>query len=156
MGGSGGKSVPLLVLRAGPDEREALLSVGHPFFASRAGRNRIVVVLTDDTKGLYRPLWSERGSSPRRAKPSRKSIRASTYIGASPICGTYSVIEGEHSPVIQRRLTDGTAYRIVKVPHQPAGLEQQLDRIGWRIKVHPTFGPFYWGSGNRPQPAQVA
>ena len=44
-----GKPVPLLVLRADPDEREALLSIGHPFFASRAGRDRIVVVLTDDT-----------------------------------------------------------------------------------------------------------
>lgn len=37
------------MLRADPDERKALLSVGHPFFASRAGRDRIVVVLTDDT-----------------------------------------------------------------------------------------------------------
>ena len=44
-----GKPVPLLVLRAGPDEREALLCGGHPFFASRAGRDRIVVLLTDDT-----------------------------------------------------------------------------------------------------------
>jgi hypothetical protein len=31
-----GKPVPLLVLRADPDERDALLSTGHPFFASRA------------------------------------------------------------------------------------------------------------------------
>ena len=44
-----GKPVTLLVLRAGPDEREALLSIGHPFFASRAGRDRIGVLLTDDT-----------------------------------------------------------------------------------------------------------
>src|SRR5580704_11010293 len=44
-----GRTVPLLVLRTDPDEREALLSIGHPFFASRAGRDRIVVVLTDDT-----------------------------------------------------------------------------------------------------------
>jgi predicted DNA-binding protein (MmcQ/YjbR family) len=47
--GSAGRQVPLLVLRADPDEREELLSVGHPFFASRAGRDRIVVVLTGDT-----------------------------------------------------------------------------------------------------------
>ena len=47
--GPTGKPVPLLVLRAGPDEREALLSIGHPFFASRAGRDRIRVLLTDDT-----------------------------------------------------------------------------------------------------------
>ena len=47
--GPAGKPVPLLVLRAGPDEREALLSTGHPFFASRAGRDRIGGLLTDDT-----------------------------------------------------------------------------------------------------------
>ena len=46
---STGKAVPFLVLRAAPQEREALLSTGYPFFASRAGRDRIVVVLTDDT-----------------------------------------------------------------------------------------------------------
>src|SRR5689334_12426622 len=44
-----GRPVPLLVLRADPDEREVLLSVGHPFFASRADRDRIGVLLTDDT-----------------------------------------------------------------------------------------------------------
>ena len=36
------------MLRADPDEREALLFDGHPFFASRAVIH-IVVVLTDDT-----------------------------------------------------------------------------------------------------------
>jgi hypothetical protein len=44
-----GQPVPLLVLRAGTQEREALLSIGHPFFAPRAGRNRIGVLLTGDT-----------------------------------------------------------------------------------------------------------
>jgi hypothetical protein len=48
-GDSTGKPVPLVVLRANQDERRALLSIGHPYFASRAGRDRIVVVLTDDT-----------------------------------------------------------------------------------------------------------
>jgi predicted DNA-binding protein (MmcQ/YjbR family) len=43
-----GKPVPLLVLRADPEERQALLSTGHPFFAPRAGRDRIGVLLTDD------------------------------------------------------------------------------------------------------------
>jgi predicted DNA-binding protein (MmcQ/YjbR family) len=47
--GPTGKSVPLLVLRADPDERDALLSIGHPFFASRSGRDRIGVLLADDT-----------------------------------------------------------------------------------------------------------
>jgi hypothetical protein len=47
--GATGQPVPLLVLRAGPAEREALLAVGHPFFAPRAGRNRIGVLLTGDT-----------------------------------------------------------------------------------------------------------
>jgi len=44
-----GEPVPMLVLRADPEEREVLLSTGHPFYASRAGRDRVVVVLTDDT-----------------------------------------------------------------------------------------------------------
>jgi hypothetical protein len=44
-----GKPVPLLVLRADPGEREALLSIGRPFFAPRAGHDRIGVLLTDDT-----------------------------------------------------------------------------------------------------------
>ncbi len=58
------------------------------------------------------------------------------------------LIEGERSATIRRRLMDGTAYRIVKVPHRPPSLERQLERIGWRIKIHPTSGPFYWGAGN--------
>ncbi len=47
--GRTGEPVPLLVLRADPDERDALLAVGHPFFAPRAGRDRIGVWLTDHT-----------------------------------------------------------------------------------------------------------
>jgi hypothetical protein len=47
--GPTGKPVPLLVLRADPDERDALLSMGHPFFAPRAGRGRIAVRLNDET-----------------------------------------------------------------------------------------------------------
>ena len=43
-----GKPLPLLVLRAGPDERDALLSMGRPFYAPRAGRDRIGVRLTDE------------------------------------------------------------------------------------------------------------
>jgi predicted DNA-binding protein (MmcQ/YjbR family) len=51
-----GRSVPLLVLRADPDERDALLSHGHPFFLPRrAARDRIGVWLTDDTD------WEEVG-----------------------------------------------------------------------------------------------
>ncbi len=50
-----GKPVPLLVLRADPDEREALLSIGRPFFAPRAGRDRIGVLLSEDSD------WEEIG-----------------------------------------------------------------------------------------------
>jgi predicted DNA-binding protein (MmcQ/YjbR family) len=47
-----GKPVPRLVLRAHPRDREALVSIGHPYFAPRAGhrhRDRIGVRLADDT-----------------------------------------------------------------------------------------------------------
>jgi SAM-dependent methyltransferase len=58
------------------------------------------------------------------------------------------LVEGETSSVIRRRVNDGTAYRVVKVPHQPAELEERLSRMGWRIKVTPTSGPFFWGAGS--------
>ncbi len=45
-----GRAIPLLVLRANPDEREALLSTGHPFFVPRsAGPDRIGVWLAENT-----------------------------------------------------------------------------------------------------------
>jgi SAM-dependent methyltransferase len=59
------------------------------------------------------------------------------------------LVEGPASSTIQRRTADGTAYRIVKVPYEPAGLERQLRALGWDITVTPTAGPFYWGAGNR-------
>lgn len=59
------------------------------------------------------------------------------------------LVEGERSATIRRRLDDGTAYRIVKVPYQPADLERRLERLGWQIEVHSTSGPCYWGAGGR-------
>jgi SAM-dependent methyltransferase len=59
------------------------------------------------------------------------------------------LIEGPASSTIQRRTPDGTAYRIVKVAHEPAGLERQLRELGWDITVTPTAGPFFWGAGHR-------
>ena len=55
------------------------------------------------------------------------------------------LVEGPSSSTIRRRLEDGTAYRLVKVPHRPPDLENRLRRIGWDIKVTATSGPFYWG-----------
>jgi 2-polyprenyl-3-methyl-5-hydroxy-6-metoxy-1,4-benzoquinol methylase len=57
------------------------------------------------------------------------------------------LIGGESSSTIQRRLNDGSAYRAVKVPHHAAELEQRLERLGWRIEVTQTAGPFFWGAG---------
>jgi SAM-dependent methyltransferase len=59
------------------------------------------------------------------------------------------LIEGPGSSTIGRHTPDGTAHRLVKVPHNPAGLEHQLRQLGWHITVRPTAGPFYWGAGQR-------
>jgi len=60
------------------------------------------------------------------------------------------LVEGpSSSPTIRRRLDDGTPFRLLKVPHRPAELEERLRRIGWSIKVTATSGPFYWGAGRR-------
>lgn len=47
--GPSGEAVPLVVLRADFEERDALLSVGHPFFVPRVGRGRVGVLLTEGT-----------------------------------------------------------------------------------------------------------
>ena len=44
-----GQPVPLLALRADPVEREVLLAIGHPYFASRSGVDRLGVLVTDAT-----------------------------------------------------------------------------------------------------------
>ena len=49
VGDPAGRPVPLLVLRADPDEREAVLAIGHPFFTPQAGGNRLGVLLTEET-----------------------------------------------------------------------------------------------------------
>jgi demethylmenaquinone methyltransferase/2-methoxy-6-polyprenyl-1,4-benzoquinol methylase len=59
------------------------------------------------------------------------------------------LVEGHLSATIRRQVPDGTAYRLVKVPHQPADLEGRLRQLGWDIKVNATAGPFYWGAGSR-------
>jgi demethylmenaquinone methyltransferase/2-methoxy-6-polyprenyl-1,4-benzoquinol methylase len=59
------------------------------------------------------------------------------------------LVYGPASSTIRRRLDDGTSYRIVKVPHRPADLQQRLRRLGWHITVTSTSGPFYWGAGAR-------
>jgi hypothetical protein len=48
---SPGKAVPLLVLRANPEERRALLAIGRPFFPTptRFGPDRIAVAFIRDT-----------------------------------------------------------------------------------------------------------
>ncbi len=59
------------------------------------------------------------------------------------------LIEGATSPVVERRLNDGTPFRVIKVPCQPTKLERRLRTLGWDIAVTATSGPFYWGVGGR-------
>ncbi|MGI9615388.1 MAG: class I SAM-dependent methyltransferase [Acidimicrobiales bacterium] len=59
------------------------------------------------------------------------------------------LIEGGDSPIVERKLNDGTAFRVVKVRYEPSELELELRRLGWNITVSSTPGPFYWGVGGR-------
>ena len=65
------------------------------------------------------------------------------------------LVDGASSSTIRRRLNDGTAYRIVKVPHEPQDLEDRLGRLGWLVTVTPTSGPLFWGAG-RPDRSYTA
>jgi demethylmenaquinone methyltransferase/2-methoxy-6-polyprenyl-1,4-benzoquinol methylase len=59
------------------------------------------------------------------------------------------LVEGESSTTIQRRASNGTTFRAVKVPYEPAKLETQLLALGWKFSVVQTSGIFYWGNGRR-------
>jgi demethylmenaquinone methyltransferase/2-methoxy-6-polyprenyl-1,4-benzoquinol methylase len=59
------------------------------------------------------------------------------------------LVEGVDSTVVQRRLNDGTPFRVVKIPYEPAHLERRLRDLRWNIAVTGTSGPFYWGTGVR-------
>lgn len=59
------------------------------------------------------------------------------------------LVQGPASAIVVRRLTDGSTFRVIKVPHQPPELERRLRTLGWDIGVYGTSGPFYWGLGKR-------
>jgi trans-aconitate methyltransferase len=59
------------------------------------------------------------------------------------------LIEGEASSTVQRRIGDGAAYRLVKVPYQVSELAKRLATLGWQFTVTQTSGTFYWGAGKR-------
>ncbi len=60
------------------------------------------------------------------------------------------LIYGDASSIVQRRLSDGSAHRIVKVPHRPEELERRLRELGWAITVTASpLEPLYWGVGGR-------
>lgn len=59
------------------------------------------------------------------------------------------LIQGSDSPIVQRRLDDGTSFRVIKIPFEPAELECRLRDLQWDITVTGTSGPFYWGTGTR-------
>lgn len=53
----------------------------------------------------------------------------------------------ESPSTVRRRLTDGTAFRAVKVPHTREDLEHRIAALGWRIEISQLAGPFFWGEG---------
>src|SRR5580704_8825702 len=67
------------------------------------------------------------------------------------------LIEGPASSTIQRRTPDGTAYRIVKVPHEPTELERQLRSLGVGHHGHADGRPVLLGSRKpgRVRPARL-
>jgi SAM-dependent methyltransferase len=51
------------------------------------------------------------------------------------------------TPLVRRRLLDGTEHDIVKMLWEPQELETKLTQLGWRVTVHST-GALYWGEGH--------
>lgn len=58
----------------------------------------------------------------------------------------HELIEGPSSPVVERKLHDGTAFRVIKMPYTAAPLESRLRTLDWDLTVT-EVGNFYWGTG---------
>jgi SAM-dependent methyltransferase len=52
----------------------------------------------------------------------------------------------------ERRLRDGTAYRIVKVFHEPAELARSLEGLGWSARIESLEDGFIAGAAERARP----
>ena len=66
------------------------------------------------------------------------------------------LVEGRDSHVVQRRLNNGTPFRVIKIPYEPADLERRLRDLQWDITVTGTSGPFYWGTGTQSRHSSAA
>jgi demethylmenaquinone methyltransferase/2-methoxy-6-polyprenyl-1,4-benzoquinol methylase len=58
------------------------------------------------------------------------------------------LVYGADSEVVERELSDGRRYRVVKMPHTPEALQERLSALGWRFEMHDA-APFFWGVGRR-------
>jgi ubiquinone/menaquinone biosynthesis C-methylase UbiE len=56
------------------------------------------------------------------------------------------------SPFIERRLRDGTAYRIIKIFHEPGELAGALAELGWSARIEPLEDGFLAGVAQRDAP----
>lgn len=59
------------------------------------------------------------------------------------------LVEGPSSSTISRRTGSGVKHRLLKVPHDPADLQERLSTLGWEICVQPVADHLYWGRGQR-------
>ena len=64
---------------------------------------------------------------------------------------TEEFLEGGGTPLVRRRLQDGSAHRVVKVFWNPQELQARLRSMGWDVRVQST-GAFFWGEGSRSLP----
>lgn len=138
-------SPEMLAIAAARPGRERVRFIQADLFAWEPGRRYDVVFfgfwLSHVPPGRFEPFWAMVADC---LKPQGRVFFADDSYRTPG-----ELVAGPSSPVIRRQLADGTSYRLVKVPHQPASLQEQLRRIGWNITVTPAAGPLYWGAGSR-------
>jgi SAM-dependent methyltransferase len=61
-------------------------------------------------------------------------------------------IDDASAAAVERSLTTGARYRIVKVFHEPAVLRGRLLELGWNVEVRTVGWRFFYAVANRPQP----
>jgi SAM-dependent methyltransferase len=59
------------------------------------------------------------------------------------------LLTGAAAPAVERRLTTGARYRIVKVFYEPDALKARLVELGWDVDIRTVGWRFYWAAASR-------
>ena len=92
----------------------------------------------------FEPFWEMVSSA---LMPGGKFFFVDNLVSSQQTSKGSQSAQGSES-AMTRRLNDGREFRIVKLYHKPATLQQRLEEMGWDARIESTDNYFVYGSGS--------